>query len=91
MSMKERMMDFFIVFEYFISVIIIGFLDERLYVGHAKRVPSILTDGVFLIAHAFEGNDGEVARIKINIPEEMSEGDYPILLQDVRNFKIYRY
>jgi uncharacterized protein YjdB len=33
--------------------------------------------------YAFDGNDGEVARITINVPEGYQAGDYAILIKDV--------
>ena len=33
--------------------------------------------------YVFEGNDGEVATITLNISEDMEEGDYPIILKEV--------
>ncbi len=33
--------------------------------------------------YTFEGNDGEVARITLNISEELATGDYPIYLKNV--------
>ena len=43
--------------------------------------------------YTFEGNDGEVATITLNISEDMEEGDYPIILKEVnltdRNSTLY--
>ncbi|MBR4389981.1 MAG: Ig-like domain-containing protein [Prevotella sp.] len=33
--------------------------------------------------YTFDGNDGEVATITLNISEDMEEGDYPIILKEV--------
>jgi hypothetical protein len=33
--------------------------------------------------YTFEGNDGEVARITLNISEELATGDYPVYLKNV--------
>ena len=50
---------------------------------------TVQTDGSIRVlcgsskGYTFEGNDGEVATITLNISEDMEEGDYPIILKEV--------
>lgn len=49
--------------------------------------PTIQKDGALRIVmvsfggYAFDGTEGEILRVKVNVPDNMAEGDYPLIMK----------